>query len=105
MSTFSNASELSLHSNSNDKRKGIGRGLSLSHPAQKRFVGRTFCSAGVCTYPTDTIESHSHTTDEKIGVVLLNLGGPDTLQDVQPFLFNLFADPVCFIANNAYKFI
>lgn len=32
--------------------------------------------------------------DDKIGVLLLNLGGPETLDDVQPFLFNLFADPV-----------
>nr|CAB3453060.1 unnamed protein product [Digitaria exilis] len=31
--------------------------------------------------------------EEKIGVLLLNLGGPETLDDVQPFLFNLFADP------------
>jgi ferrochelatase len=30
---------------------------------------------------------------EKSGVLLLNLGGPETLQDVQPFLRNLFADP------------
>jgi ferrochelatase len=29
---------------------------------------------------------------EKIGVVLLNLGGPEKLEDVEPFLFNLFAD-------------
>ena len=28
----------------------------------------------------------------KVGVLLLNLGGPETLEDVQPFLFNLFAD-------------
>lgn len=32
--------------------------------------------------------------EEKIGVLLLNLGGPETLDDVQPFLYNLFADPV-----------
>jgi ferrochelatase len=32
--------------------------------------------------------------EEKVGVLLLNLGGPETLEDVQPFLFNLFADPV-----------
>ena len=31
---------------------------------------------------------------DRIGVLLLNLGGPETLDDVQPFLFNLFADPV-----------
>ena len=30
---------------------------------------------------------------EKIGVVLLNLGGPDSLDAVEPFLFNLFGDP------------
>lgn len=30
---------------------------------------------------------------ERVGVLLLNLGGPDTLDDVQPFLYNLFADP------------
>src|SRR5947208_8943012 len=30
---------------------------------------------------------------EKIGIVLLNLGGPDTLDAVEPFLYNLFSDP------------
>ncbi|KAL6204777.1 hypothetical protein ACLB2K_022044 [Fragaria x ananassa] len=30
--------------------------------------------------------------DDRVGVLLLNLGGPETLDDVQPFLFNLFAD-------------
>jgi hypothetical protein len=29
----------------------------------------------------------------KVGVLLLNLGGPDKIEDVQPFLYNLFADP------------
>ncbi|MFK8181997.1 MAG: ferrochelatase [Phormidesmis sp.] len=29
----------------------------------------------------------------RVGVLLLNLGGPEKLEDVQPFLFNLFADP------------
>lgn len=28
-----------------------------------------------------------------VGVLLLNLGGPEKLEDVRPFLFNLFADP------------
>jgi protoporphyrin/coproporphyrin ferrochelatase len=30
---------------------------------------------------------------DRVGVLLLNLGGPETLDDVQPFLYNLFADP------------
>lgn len=29
----------------------------------------------------------------RIGVLLFNLGGPDTLDDVRPFLYNLFSDP------------
>ena len=29
----------------------------------------------------------------RVGVLLLNLGGPDKLEDVSPFLFNLFSDP------------
>jgi ferrochelatase len=32
-------------------------------------------------------------SQERIGVLLFNLGGPDTLEDVRPFLFNLFSDP------------
>mmetsp|Transcript_128626 Transcript_128626/g.222938 ORF Transcript_128626/g.222938 Transcript_128626/m.222938 type:complete len:487 (+) Transcript_128626:66-1526(+) len=31
--------------------------------------------------------------DKKVGVILLNLGGPETLDDVRPFLYNLFSDP------------
>lgn len=29
----------------------------------------------------------------RVGVLLLNLGGPDKIEDVRPFLYNLFADP------------
>ncbi len=34
---------------------------------------------------------------DKIGVLLLNMGGPDSLNAVKPFLYNLFSDP--YIAN------
>lgn len=30
---------------------------------------------------------------ERVGVLLLNLGGPECLEDVRPFLYNLFSDP------------
>ncbi len=30
---------------------------------------------------------------EKVAVILFNLGGPDAIKNVQPFLFNLFNDP------------
>jgi protoporphyrin/coproporphyrin ferrochelatase len=32
-------------------------------------------------------------TARRIGVVLFQLGGPDTLEAIEPFLFNLFCDP------------
>lgn len=31
-------------------------------------------------------------TQDKLGILLLNLGGPGRLEDVRPFLFNLFSD-------------
>jgi len=30
---------------------------------------------------------------DTVGVVMMNLGGPDALDDVEPFLYNLFMDP------------
>lgn len=80
-------------SENSNKRNRVARGLSMSRSVQEELVGRTFSSAGVCTFPAGAMESHSDTAEEKIGVILLNLGGPETLHDVQPFLFNLFADP------------
>ncbi|KAI5672066.1 hypothetical protein M9H77_12430 [Catharanthus roseus] len=43
--------------------------------------------------------------NEKIGVLLLNLGGPETLEDVQPFLFNLFADPDIIRLPRLFRFL
>jgi ferrochelatase len=37
-------------------------------------------------------EKKNKTDRETIGIILLNLGGPDSLQAVRPFLFNLFSD-------------
>jgi len=31
-------------------------------------------------------------TDKKIGILLLNLGGPEKIEDIRPFLYNLFSD-------------
>src|SRR5262245_61817477 len=33
---------------------------------------------------------------DRIAIVLFNLGGPDSLAAVRPFLFNLFSDPDIF---------
>ncbi|TYH45923.1 hypothetical protein ES332_D11G299400v1 [Gossypium tomentosum] len=56
---------------------------------------QAICRVGVYTLgENDVVESHhSHAMEEKFGALLLNLGGPETLKDVQPFLYNLFVDP------------
>ncbi len=41
-------------------------------------------------YPFDPLDVQK---GDKVAVVLLNLGGPDTTNDVAPFLYNLFMDP------------
>src|SRR5271155_1736839 len=33
------------------------------------------------------------TDGRKLGIVLFQLGGPDSLDAIEPFLFNLFSDP------------
>ncbi|HET6566461.1 MAG TPA: ferrochelatase [Rhodothermales bacterium] len=49
----------------------------------KRLIsGRFFPSAPLALEPGD-----------RVGVVVLNLGGPDKVDDVRPFLYNLFMDP------------
>nr|QKY15330.1 ferrochelatase-2 (FC), chloroplastic [Polytomella parva] len=37
--------------------------------------------------------SYSAKEGEKLGLFVLNMGGPTTIEDVEPFLFNLFNDP------------
>ncbi|CAK6691256.1 ferrochelatase [Synechococcus sp. BSF8S] len=39
------------------------------------------------------MDHHPPTDHVKVGVVLLNLGGPERIEDVAPFLYNLFSDP------------
>jgi protoporphyrin/coproporphyrin ferrochelatase len=41
----------------------------------------------------------------RVAVVLFNLGGPDSLDAVEPFLFNLFADPAIIALPNPLRFL
>lgn len=52
------------------------------------------------TYDEDFIQMYSNNeclnenpVEAKVGILLLNLGGPEKTADVQGFLYNLFADP------------
>lgn len=64
-----------------------------------------------CSLRTFITEENLKVADEslngrdKVGVLLLNLGGPETLQDVQPFLFNLFADPDIIRLPKLFRFL
>lgn len=40
---------------------------------------------------------------QKTAIVLFNLGGPDTLENVKPFLFNLFNDPAIIGLPNPFR--
>jgi ferrochelatase len=44
-------------------------------------------------YTPPATRAAEHSATPKTGIVMLNLGGPATLDDVQPFLLELFADP------------
>lgn len=81
-------------------------GPLLSMPVQRRRPSVN-ASTGVFTYPgtESASESPSHAAEERVGVVLLNLGGPDTLNDVQPFLYNLFADPDIIRLPRLFRFL
>jgi Ferrochelatase len=41
----------------------------------------------------NSAKKSDHVVPTKVGVLLLNLGGPETMDDVEGFLYNLFADP------------
>ncbi|KAJ6745696.1 FERROCHELATASE-1 CHLOROPLASTIC/MITOCHONDRIAL [Salix koriyanagi] len=103
--------ELLVVSSSNSANKGMAAsgGSYLSGPVLKRNpVGQAFFAAsvvGVGPYCEGFVDSHLHVTEEKVGVLLLNLGGPETLNDVQPFLYNLFADPDIIRLPRPFQFL
>ncbi|URE17560.1 Catalyzes the ferrous insertion into protoporphyrin IX (By similarity) [Musa troglodytarum] len=77
---------------------------SIHIPVKRHNLGRLNCSAEACTHDANflSISSHAH---ERVGILLLNLGGPETLNDVQPFLFNLFADPDIIRLPRLFRFL
>ncbi|KAK9666344.1 hypothetical protein RND81_14G178300 [Saponaria officinalis] len=71
-------------------------------PSHKRH---SFPVGAVVTSTSSNLPTMSLIGDEKIGVLLLNLGGPETLDDVQPFLYNLFADPDIIRLPRLFRFL
>ena len=65
----------------------------LRKPRRRGGAAAANESSGVLAVGSDGRGEDLEEDEYKVGVLLLNLGGPETLDDVQPFLYNLFADP------------
>ncbi|ONK57744.1 uncharacterized protein A4U43_C09F3650 [Asparagus officinalis] len=76
-----------------------------SHGHRRSFETLSSASDVVMTSKAQEVASTLLTGNEKVGVLLLNLGGPETLEDVQPFLFNLFADPDIIRLPRMFRFL
>ncbi|KAI6682247.1 hypothetical protein NL676_036128 [Syzygium grande] len=103
---YESSQALKVSTDLNGERSGaLSRSNFFGLREKRNQVRQTFCSAGVCMYDGTAVESDSHAAEEKVGVLLLNLGGPETLHDVQPFLFNLFADPDIIRLPRLFRFL
>src|SRR5678810_992316 len=72
-----------------------------AHPEGCR-PGRAYLQSGAWHSPHDTrrqresarrIREVLSASPMKLGVLVFNLGGPESLRDVKPFLYRLFSDP------------
>lgn len=97
--------------NSNLCRKSVVSGCpfgafnALSLFSKQPFKRYSLPLGALLTSITQDAPIPSLISDEKVGVLLLNLGGPETLDDVQPFLFNLFADPDIIRLPRLFRFL
>ncbi|GLJ30932.1 hypothetical protein SUGI_0616270 [Cryptomeria japonica] len=98
-----------LNSSKTDFYDGIHSQWEKSLPSVIKKTGSvTQISCSLKTFMTEknpTLVRDLLVEQEKVGVLLLNLGGPETLQDVQPFLFNLFADPDIIRLPRSFRFL
>ncbi|KAH7681683.1 Ferrochelatase protein [Dioscorea alata] len=98
--------QFSLHLNaSTDKFKMNGKPNFQLPVQERRLLGKTFSFMGDCALEENFPGVRMNTSQEKIGVLLLNLGGPEKLHDVQPFLFNLFSDPDIIRLPRLFQFL
>ena len=50
-----------------------------------------------------TVDTTGLKTGDKVGILFLNLGGPESLDEVEDFLFNLFNDEDIIRLPNVFK--
>ena len=68
--------------------------LATEYKSRFRLVLSCALAKSIDEKEKNSITEIPNLRNENVGVLLLNLGGPETLDDVEPFLYNLFADPV-----------
>ena len=66
--------------------------LRSGHPSRGSLGVATSAPLDTVAPSTETVEKGSD-EETRVGVLLLNLGGPEKAEDVEGFLYNLFADP------------
>ena len=77
-------------SSSSESKGSRGSSLVGTNPGRRlRVAARAVSDPSMTGWDAGRIDEK----EDVVGVLLLNLGGPETLDDVQPFLYNLFADP------------
>jgi len=67
-------------------------GRSVSELANGHAPARRLCASAAFDFVSTPLSRHASHAHGGTGIVLLNLGGPETLDDVEPFLLRLFAD-------------
>ena len=89
-------------SSSSESKGSRGSSLVGTNPGRRlRVAARAVSDPSMTGWDAGRIDEK----DDVVGVLLLNLGGPETLDDVQPFLYNLFADPDIIRLPGALQFL
>ncbi|UPQ99844.1 ferrochelatase [Chloropicon primus] len=73
-------------------KKYMSKAASTSD-GQAVYAASHYMPKSGATPPDNATDDAETSSSRRVGVLLLNLGGPETLDDVQEFLYNLFADP------------
>ncbi|XP_057971248.1 ferrochelatase-2, chloroplastic isoform X3 [Malania oleifera] len=97
--------DFSLSKNSVASRHSLGRSEAQAWFLKQAVNKYSLPLEALATSKTQDISAAPLSPGENIGVLLLNLGGPETLEDVQPFLFNLFADPDIIRLPRLFRFL
>ncbi|KAJ7530230.1 hypothetical protein O6H91_15G086100 [Diphasiastrum complanatum] len=79
--------------------------ISISKQRAKAVITNNSLRAAASLVGQTEEEDSFLDKEEKVGVLLLNLGGPEKLDDVQPFLYNLFADPDIIRLPRLFRFL